>query len=470
MMESSPRRAAIYCRISHDKTGAGLGVERQEQDCRELAARLGWSVTEVFCDNDLSAYSGKRRPRYQAMLQAIRAGRIDAVLAWHTDRLHRSPIELEEYISACNDAREVPTHCVRAGTLDLATPSGRMLARTLGTLARYESEHRGERVAAAALQRAQTGDRSGGPRPFGYEDDGVTVREPEAVAVRAAVESVLAGASLRSVARELNATGLTTSMKGQSWDAHSVRALLLRSRNAGLRDHQGQVIGATWPAIVPEEQWRAVVAILTDPARRTSPSDARVKWLGSGIYRCAGCQRPSLRVSTAGRGVPCYRCPGERGTTGHVVRIAAPLDAFIEAIIIERLARPDATGLLRPAAPEVNLSALRATANAARARLTEIAEMLGDGELTRAEAQIARSRATARLEQAEAEIAAATATSPLAGIVDTPNPAAVWAGLDIGRRRAVLDCLMTVTVLPITRPGPGFDPTTVRIEPKEQQQ
>ena len=95
--------------------------------------------------------------------------------------------------------------------------------------------------------------------------------------------------------------------------------------------------------------------------------------------------------------------------------------------------------------------------------------MLGDGELTRAEAQIARSRATARLEQAEAEIAAATATSPLAGIVDTPDPAAVWAGLDIGRRRAVLDCLMTVTVLPITRPGPGFDPTTVRIEPKEQQ-
>lgn len=464
---ASPRRAAIYCRISHDKTGAGLGVERQEQDCRELAARLGWSVTEVFCDNDLSAYSGKRRPRYQAMLDAIRAGRIDAVLCWHTDRLHRSPIELEEYISACNDGREVPTHCVKAGTLDLATPSGRMLARTLGTLARYESEHRGERVAAAALQRAQAGDRSGGPRPFGYEPDGMTVREPEAAAVRAAVESVLAGASLRSVARDFTATGLTTSMKARAWDAHAVRALLLKPRNAGLRQHQGQVIGpANWPAIVPEEQWRAVVVILTDPSRRTSPSDARVKWLGSGIYRCAGCERPSLRVSTAGRGNPCYRCPGQRGTTGHVVRKAGPLDAYIEAVIVERLSRADAIELLRPAAPEVNLSALRATASAARVRLAEIAEMLGEGELTRAEAQIARSRASARLERAEAEIAGATATSPLAGIVDAPDPAAVWTGLDIGRRRAVLDCLMTVTVLPITRPGPGFDPNTVRIDPK----
>ncbi len=287
------------------------------------------------------------------------------------------------------------------------------------------------------------------------------------MAVRAAGESGLAGASLRSVARQLTATGLTTSMKARAWDAHAVRALLLRARNAGLREHRGQVIGpASWPAIVPEEQWRAVVAILTDPARRTSPSDARVKWLGSGIYRCAGCERPSLRVSTAGRGVPCYRCPGERGTTGHVVRVAGPLDAYIEAIIVERLSRPDAIDLLRPTAPEVDLSALQATASAARVRLTEIAEMLGEGELTRAEAQIARSRATARLESAEAEIASATSSSPLAGIVDAADPAAVWAGLEIGRRRAVLDRLMTVTVLPITRPGPGFDPDTVRIEPK----
>lgn len=454
-------------RISRDKAGAGLGVERQEADCRELAAGLGWGVVEVFADNDLSAYSGKPRPRYRAMLDAIRAGRIDAVLAWHTDRLHRSPIELEDYISACNDGREVPTHCVKAGTLDLATPSGRMLARTLGTLARYESEHRGERVAAAALQRAQAGGRSGGPRPFGYEDDGITVREPEAEVVRAAVKSVLAGASLRSVARDLNATGLTTSMKGRPWDAHSVRAMLLRSRNAGLRDHQGQVIGpANWDALVPTEQWSTVVTMLTDPSRRTSPSDARVKWLGSGLYRCAGCERPSLRVSTAGRGIPCYRCPGERGTTGHVVRVAGPLDAYIEAVIVERLSRPDAVELLRPAAPEVDLSALRATANAARARLIEIAEMLGEEELTRAEAQIARGRATARLERAEAEIAAATASSPLAGIVDVPDPAAVWAGCDIGRRRSVLDCLLTVIVLRAIRPGPRFDPDTIRIDPK----
>jgi uncharacterized membrane protein YqiK len=139
------------------------------------------------------------------------------------------------------------------------------------------------------------------------------------------------------------------------------------------------------------------------------------------------------------------------------------LDAYVEKLIVERLSRPDALELLAPAAPEVDLPGLRATANAARTRLAEIAEMLGEGELTRAEAQIARARATARLERTEVEIAAATGRSPLAGVADAADPAAVWAGLDIGRRRAVLDHLMTVTVLPTTRPGPGFDPHTVRI-------
>jgi hypothetical protein len=54
-----PVRAAIYVRISSDRTGAGLGVARQEEDCRALCERLGWQVVRVYPDNDVSAYSGK---------------------------------------------------------------------------------------------------------------------------------------------------------------------------------------------------------------------------------------------------------------------------------------------------------------------------------------------------------------------------------------------------------------------------
>ncbi|HET7278384.1 MAG TPA: recombinase family protein, partial [Dermatophilaceae bacterium] len=81
-------RATVYARISSDREGAGLGVRAQEQDCRELADSLGWSIVSTHTDNDISAYSGKPRPGYRAMLEEIRSGAVDVVLAWHTDRLH----------------------------------------------------------------------------------------------------------------------------------------------------------------------------------------------------------------------------------------------------------------------------------------------------------------------------------------------------------------------------------------------
>ena len=67
--------------------------------------RLGWTVVDVYCDNDLSAFSGRRRPAYERMLSDIDAGNVDAVIAWHPDRLHRRAAELERYIGVCEKHR-----------------------------------------------------------------------------------------------------------------------------------------------------------------------------------------------------------------------------------------------------------------------------------------------------------------------------------------------------------------------------
>src|ERR1044072_1976488 len=109
-------RAVIYCRISQDRTGAGLGVDRQREDCEALAERNGWDVVEVYVDNDVRAYSGKERKGDQRMLDALDQGPATAVIVWHTDRLHRSPLELENYINLC-EKRGVSTHTVQAGAL-----------------------------------------------------------------------------------------------------------------------------------------------------------------------------------------------------------------------------------------------------------------------------------------------------------------------------------------------------------------
>jgi len=74
-------------RISHDRTGAGLGVTRQEQDCRALCDRLGSEVAGVYADNDVSAYSGRPRPQWRRLNADITDGRVDAIVCRHVDRL-----------------------------------------------------------------------------------------------------------------------------------------------------------------------------------------------------------------------------------------------------------------------------------------------------------------------------------------------------------------------------------------------
>ena len=154
--------AAFYCRISSDPRDTGLGVDRQREECAALATARGWRVVATHVDNDVSAYSGKRRPGYLALLEAIEAGRVDVVVAWHPDRLHRSPLVLEGFIAAVEKA-DVAVHTVTAGQWDLSTATGRFFARQLGGVARYESEHRSERLRAKLEQNAHRGVTHGRP-------------------------------------------------------------------------------------------------------------------------------------------------------------------------------------------------------------------------------------------------------------------------------------------------------------------
>jgi site-specific DNA recombinase len=225
-------RAAVYCRISDDREGAGLGVARQEADCRALAKVRGWDVLEVFIDNDLSAYSGKVRPDYRRLLSGMKAREFDAVVTWHTDRLHRSPSELEEFITICESAG-VRVETVQAGIVDLSTSSGRMVARVLGSAARFESDQKSDRIKRKALEAAQGGKPWGGSdRPFGFEADRVTIRESEAAIIRDLATRFLAGESLSSLCKWLAENNITTT-RGGAWKITGVGRVLGHNRGDG---------------------------------------------------------------------------------------------------------------------------------------------------------------------------------------------------------------------------------------------
>lgn len=461
--------AAIYCRISRDRVGAGMGVDRQREDCVQLAERLGWTVVATHTDNDLSAYSGKPRPGYKALLEDMAAGRIGGVLTWHTDRLHRSPIELEHYIEVA-ERMGVQTQTARAGIVDLSTPAGRLTARHLGSIARYESEHRSERVSRKREEIAASGGFLGGARPFGYTADGMALEPDEAAAIVEGTRAVLRGRSLRSIAADWNARGLRTAKTGRPWATASVRDLLLRARNAGLLQYRGQVVGpAAWPALVSEDEWRGVVAILTDPGRRNTPGNTP-RWLGSGLYRCGVCGGPMV-VGTSGQvRQPSYLCraPNKSGVK-HVTRNAISLDEYVGMVLLETLKRPDLADLLhQPESGAADAPALRDELTAIVAQREAMARDQAAGRITYAQFSTMNDEATARQERLESQLARLTRTDPLAVAADADDPDEVWAAFDLEQRREVLRRLVVVTIEPaphgMTPRGGLLDTNSIRFD------
>lgn len=462
-------QAAVYCRISRDKTGAGLGVERQQRDCRKLAKQLGWDIRKVFVDNDISAYNGKRRPQYEALLADIDAGLVTGVLAWHPDRLHRSPKELETYIDL-SEKHGVTTHTVQAGQWDLSTPAGRLNARTVGNFARYESEHRAARVTAANAQRAARGGWHGGRRAYGWEPDGMTPRDTEAAELRKAAEQIASGVSLRAVVADLNARKAPTVNANKPWVSSALRDALISPRHAGLCTYKGEIVGeAAWPAILPMELWQAVRRTLTDPTRRTNTVGGTVKWLGSGIYRCGVCgsQHVRARVTSDERRRKRYRCLNRvKGDAAeHVGRDAVLLDRLVEMMVVARLSDPAVMAKLTASTDTaVDVVALREELAQSRTRMSEASELFASGAITAPQLATITASLRGRIETLEAELASGVVESPLTVFKPGEDISAVWygpggpdgdrsGGLPLGTRREILRALVDVVIQPAT-PGP----------------
>jgi hypothetical protein len=309
----------------------------------------------------------------------------------------------------------------------------------------------------------------------------------EADALRWAASETLAGTSLNAVCAGLNKREIRTST-GKEWKPTELRRVLVRPRNAGLSQHRTcgkkqepgkhhhtdkcvEIVGrAQWPALLDEDAWRGVCAVLGDPARRTNSGTTR-KYLLAGLARCGVCGSPVKSFSASARRRPTrpvYTCRSGK----HVIRTAEEVDRFVEDVVIGILTRRGAE-LLAPD-QKGDTAQLHLRDAALRARLDELGRLAGEGAIDTAQLVQATAAIRTQREEITAQLAAMTQGSVLAGVADAADPALVWYGLDLSRKRAVIDVLMTVTILPSRRgrrPGwrPGesyFDPDTVRIEPR----
>jgi site-specific DNA recombinase len=421
-------------------------------------------MADIYVDNDISAYSGKHRPQYERLCDDIKSGTVDAVIAWHPDRLHRRPVELEDFINLL-EAHRVEVHTCTAGFWDLSNPSGRFVARSLGAVARYESEHKSERIRRKMVERAQQGKvPGGGTRPYGYTRERQVI-EAEAAMLREAARRVLAGEALYSVCTDFNDRGVTSST-GRPWVTSVMRRMLMSARLSGQREHRGELVGpAAWDAIITPAETARLQALLSDPARRTSRSARRYPL--KGLLFCGVCGTKLVSRPT-GDGRRQYGCISGTNFSGcGKIRIVAdPLEQLIADAVLYRLDTPALHRVVMDAlAQDARTEGLQDDLATMTADLENLARAHGEGEITWAEYLAARKPLGERMADAKKKLGRLSRHSALEGFVGNSEALrSQWADLAPARQRAIIDALVdTVSVHPANRHNPRFDPDRVKV-------
>lgn len=330
---SANKTTAIYCRISRDAEGDGEGVERQERLCRALAERLDLNVINVYTDNDIGASdrtsTTKQRTAYQQMIEDARAGKFHHLLAYSNSRLTRRMLELEELIQL-HEHSGVIIHTVASGDDDLSTSDGRMVARIKASVDAAESDRIAERQRAASLHRALQGKpKLQRQRAFGWEADGLTIKEDEAQHIRAGVEKLKQGASVTQIRREWERTGIKTAAGNNDWPWQTIQRVLVGWRTAGVRTYHrkplrnatGELVMGEWEPIITLKDREDALAMLK---QRNIKKVRQGTWYLAGKVRCGACGGKMYGQLT---GTPTYACkPGN----GHNIITASKLETYVQ--------------------------------------------------------------------------------------------------------------------------------------------
>jgi site-specific DNA recombinase len=433
----------------------------QIAECSVWADEHGFEVRGTFQDNlTASRFSTKDRPEFLRMMNLIRDGQAEAVLVTEQSRLDRQLWNILELIEL---ARVTPFKMIVKvrddEMLDLSTESGINRVIDQANRDRHESELISQRVRARKKVHAQAGRFDGGPRPFGYEQDGLTVRESEAAIIRECAAKILAGASMNSLNRDLNSRGIPTALGGR-WQRSSLQVIFRNKRIIGVRVHDGIEYPAQWPAIISRADWEKIQLIFD--ARKTRQTNTGRSYLLTGLVVCGGCGASMVGSGHTVNGTlhRRYYCVPEDSSglargCGKVSRMADPLEALVSNAVLYRF---DSEGLATAFGQATQDDDMQAALAEYQETKTSLGNLLADYYVERnkyAKDEMAKLKAEleARIEQITRKMERLDSSNILASVPFGRTVRELWGSADLTLKQSLIGLLIEKIVVLPGRPG-----------------
>lgn len=436
-----------YARVSQKGDARRRSMEGQNAANRRRAEELGTQVGEVFDKDDgRSAWNPRvKRVDWDRLMARLESGASDGVVVFDLARFSRRPIEGERLIEAAERGLVVADS---EATYDLSTGTGRKAFRDAMAAAAFYSDEISARTKRGKREKAVAGETNHSRRPFGFERDGVSVRESEAVELRDAVARFIGGASLESITADWNERGVLTSL-GARWTSRTLKTVMRRVRNMGSVEYKGtEVARIPGDPIISPEDFERMEAVFAARRPGRPPSE---KYLCTGETLCGKCGngltgRPRKDFGPDGlpkREYLCVKRVGRGGCWGIVVD-GGELDGWAKDFVITRFSDPGnalrVTGELARARMAADRSAeIAAEVEKAEDLAQTLSDRLGRGEITLARYDAVVAPLDRRLAElrAEAKSLRPKRSGPVP-VMTRAEATQMWAGASSADRRSLL--------------------------------
>jgi len=256
--KATDRYTAFYARLT-DNDDESVSLENQAARFEEIRAEKGWTAKSFIEEgrHQHGDWDEKKRPKLRALLEAVKAGEVERVVARDLDRLGRGRVLadiLDVFGKAGVELRDFSGH------IEYRTAAGELSTTVQAAVALFELRRTGERVRESRRSWWKKGVHVG-PAPYGYtsqsrlhrelrakgmsdaeatvqaktqipEKPGIVIDEEEANVVREIYEMyVNRRVGARTIAQELNSRGILK--RGLKWHHQTVRKVLRDPKVAG---------------------------------------------------------------------------------------------------------------------------------------------------------------------------------------------------------------------------------------------
>lgn len=234
--DDTPRRVAVYVRVSTDNINQTSSYELQKNYYEDMVKRHeNWTLTEIYADEGISGTSLKKRDNFIRMIQDCKDGKIDLIITKSVSRFARNIVDCIGITRELGALKPPVGVFFETEHLFTLKNDAEMALSFQATMAQEESHVKSNIMNASIEMRFSHGIVLT-PVLLGYDHDEngeLVINEEEAKTVRLIFFMYLYGYTCQQIAKTLTELGYETKRGNTVWSASTILQQLRNERYCG---------------------------------------------------------------------------------------------------------------------------------------------------------------------------------------------------------------------------------------------